>query len=274
MRAESDPLVSVIIPTRNRADSVLNAVHSVFRQTYPALEIIVVDDASNDSTPNALEKISGPFPIKIVRNNTPQGAAASRNRAVEHAKGTFIAGLDDDDLWEPERLKLLLEHFSAECSAVTSFDRMIYGAKSRVWKKKRKITFDDLLYYNMAGNQVLTKKEYIKEAGGYDERLTAAQDYDLWIRLAERFGPVITVPRVLQSVNMDEGRKRITTSVKKAGGYRACFEKHKHKMNPQQIRYQEYRLKLAEGQKTGWIKMFVSVPFSLLKKEITRKLFL
>lgn len=274
MRAESDPLVSVIIPTRNRADSVLKAVQSVFRQTYPAIEVVVVDDASDDSTPEALAKISGPFPMKIVRNDSPQGAAASRNRAIEHASGSFIAGLDDDDVWEPERIRLLVGHFSAGCSAVTSYDRMIYGTKSRVWKKKREITFKDLLYYNMAGNQVLTKKEYVTEAGGYDESLAAAQDYDLWIRLAEKFGPIRTVPRVLQSVNVEEERDRITTSVKKVGGYRACFEKHKHKMDPRQIRYQEFRLKLAEGGKTGWINLFNSVPFSLLKKEITRKLFL
>lgn len=274
MRAESDPLVSVIIPTRNRADSVLEAVQSVFRQTYPAIEIVVVDDASDDSTPDTLEKISGPFPLKTVRNDIPQGAAASRNRAIEHASGTFIAGLDDDDVYDPERIGLLLKHFRTGCSAVTSYDRMIYGTKSRIWKKKRVISFDDLLYYNMAGNQVLTKKEYITEAGCYDESLAAAQDYDLWIRLAERFGPVLTVPRVLQSVNVQEERDRITTSATKAEGYRACFEKHKHKMNPLQIRYQEYRLQLAEGKKTGWVELFNSVPFRLLKKEITRKLFL
>ncbi|PWN05340.1 glycosyltransferase family 2 protein [Rhodohalobacter mucosus] len=274
MRAQSDPTVSVIIPTRNRADSVLNAVESVFRQTYPAIEIIVVDDASDDSTKEALATLSGPFPVKILRNNTPRGAAASRNIAIEHANGSFISGLDDDDLWDPERIRVLYEHFKAGFSAVTSYDRMIYGKKSRVWKKKREIAFEDLLYYNMAGNQLLTKKEYIIEAGGYDESLPAAQDYDLWIRLTERFGPIRTVPRVLQSVNAEEERDRITTSENKVRGYRACLEKHRHKMNTSQIRYQRYRLKLAEGHKAGWLELFRSAPLSLLKKEITRKLFL
>ena len=274
MSAKSEPLVSVIIPTRNRASSVVKALQSVFSQTYPSVEIIVVDDASGDETPETLKELKGQFPVRVFRNSTPMGAAASRNRAIQESEGIYIAGLDDDDTWEPERISLLLKNFRDNHSAVTSYDRMITDSGSRTWKKKLRITLDDLLYYNMVGNQVLTKRDYLMEVGGYDESLPSAQDYDLWIRLSQRFGPVITVPKVLQNIRMDSERERITTSGYATTGYRACFEKHRDKMNPAQVRYQEYRLRLAEEGQTGWIDLLSSVPFTLLKKEITRKLFL
>ncbi|MCC5941458.1 MAG: glycosyltransferase [Balneolaceae bacterium] len=268
------PLVSAYIPTRNRADLVMRAVESVLKQTWQNLELIIVDDASDDRTESLLADIKSEVPVKIVRNSKPLGAAASRNIALNHANGPFVAGLDDDDLWMPERIELLMSAFKDGYSAVCSYDIMDYGERKLTWKKKNLITFDDLLYYNQAGNQVLTKKEYILTIGGYDEDLPSAQDYDLWIRLAQKFGPIKTVKKALQSVTMNENRESISTSGNKSAGYKTCFEKHKEKMNKKQIAYQEYRLKLAEGETAGWLELFRSTPLQLYKKEITRKLLL
>lgn len=267
-------LVSVYIPTRNRPLLLMRAVDSVLKQSWRNFEIIVIDDASDDPTPEILAKLSKEHPLKIIRNESPKGAAASRNIALEHAAGDFVAGLDDDDFWLPERIELLMNAFEAGYSAVCSHDQMEFGTKKMVWEKKPFITFDDLLYYNQIGNQVLTKKEHILAVGGYDESLPSAQDYDLWIRLAEKFGPVKNVPSVLQIVTAEQARESITTSDKKITGYVACFEKHKSKMNPEQAEYQKYRLRLASGEKITWLDLFRSVPKKLLKKEIARKLFL
>lgn len=238
------------------------------------MELVVVDDASEDDTPDLLANLSKEYPITVIRNDQPKGAAVSRNVAIKHARGGFVAGLDDDDFWRPKRIELLMESFEEGFSAVTSNDRMAFGEKEIVWKKKPIITLNDLLYYNQAGNQVLTKKEYLTGVGGYDEKLPSAQDYDLWIRLAHDYGPIKTVPHTLQVVNMEDDRDRISTSGDETTGYQACFEKHQHRMNPAQKKYQTYRIKLAEGEKTGWIEMFKSVPGELMIKEITRKLFL
>lgn len=274
MNGKSAPLVTAIIPTRNRASLLQNAVESVFNQTYGNLEIVVVDDASDDETVTLLKNQAGNNPVSVIRNDHPLGAAACRNIAIRNAKGEFIAGLDDDDTWEPRRIELLMKHFKSGYSAVSSYDRMNYASKSYVWKKKPVITLDDLLYYNMTGNQVLTKKEYIMAVDGYDESLPSAQDYDLWIRLAQKFGPVHVVREVLQQVNLGNNRDRITTSFRKIEGYKACFEKHRSHMNEKQIQYQLYRIKLAEKGQIGWTELFRAVPFKLLRKEITRKLFL
>lgn len=272
--SNQQPLVTAYIPTKNRAESVKKAVQSVLEQTWKNMEIIVVDDASDDETPDILEELAQSSNIKVIRNETPKGAAASRNIAIEQANGEFVAGLDDDDIWRPKRIEYLYEGFTDGISGTCSNDRMIFGEREAVWKKKETITLQDLLYYNQVGNQVLTKKEYILEVGGYDETLPSAQDYDLWIRLAHDFGPIKCVPHTLQVVNMSDDRESITTSDSQIDGYRACFEKHRHKMNKEQETYQLYRIKMAAGKKISWFEMFRSVPSQLLVKEITRKLFL
>ena len=268
------PLVTAIIPTHNRADLLKQAIDSVLEQTWQNYEIVVVDDASDDDTPNLLAEMAKEHPIKVIRNKSSKGAAACRNIAIKQAEGEYITGLDDDDFFRPKRIEMLMEEFDEGYSAVTSNDRMMFGEKEVVWKKKPVITLDDLLFYNQVGNQVLTKKAYLLEVGGYDEELSSAQDYDLWIRLAHDFGPVKNAQQTLQVINMEEDRDRISTSDDQLRGYYDCFEKHKSKMSDRHKMYQQYRIKMVEGEKVGWIEMFRSVPRQLWMKEITRKLFL
>jgi len=271
---QNQPLVTAIIPTKNRCDLLERAIDSIFEQTWKNIELIVVDDASDDETPGFLRKVAENRPVTVIRNKTSKGAASSRNIAIKKARGEYIAGLDDDDFWRPNRIKKLLDAFSDGISAVCSYDRMVFGEREIVWKKKPVITLDDLLYYNRVGNQVLTRKEYLTEVGGYDENLPSAQDYDLWIRLVKKFGPIKTVPAVLQVIHMEESRDRISNSKNQIEGYYQCFEKNKSLMKESHIKYQQYRLRMVEGEPVSWVELFRSVPFRLYIKEIIRKLFL
>ncbi len=271
----SQPLVTAIIPTHNRAELLKRAINSVLKQTWENLEIVVVDDASEDETPLLLEKLAAEHShIRVIRNEKTKKAAASRNIAIKHARGEFVTGLDDDDLWRPTRIERLVEEFEEGYSAVCSYDRMVMDGKEVVWRKPSMITLDDLLYYNQVGNQVLTKKAYLEQVGGYDEDLPSAQDYDLWIRLVKEFGPIRTVTQALQVVNMEEDRNRISTSGEKMKGYYRCFEKHQDWMSKKHKKYQKFRLSLAAGEHKNWLDLFRSVPPKLYVKEITRKLFL
>lgn len=262
------------MPTRNRRNFLNRAIESVLKQTWPSIELIVVDDASDDDTADLLLELQKSTSLRVIRNDTPQGAAASRNLVITRAEGTFITGLDDDDLWMPRRVELMLKEFRDGYSGVSSDDLMDYGKRLIRWKKRKIITHRDLLYYNRAGNQLLTKTKYLQNLGGFDESLLSAQDYDLWIRLTEAYGPIVNAPYLLQTVNMRSDRESITTSDRKLEGYRACFEKHRSKMTPKQVAYQQYRLKLAAGENPSWMEMIRSSPFDLLLKEMKRRIFL
>lgn len=268
-------MVSVYMPTHNRAGYLERAIESVLDQTYSPLELIIVDDASHDATASLLSAYDEKDNVIILRNSEPRGAAVSRNIAVNNARGEFITGIDDDDYWRPNRIEEMVKGWqNGQYGGICSNDRMDFGEREIVWKKKPVIRLQDLLYYNMVGNQVFTKRSYFLELGGYDEKLPSAQDYDLWIRLTHDYGPIKNVQKTTQVVNMRDDEDRITTSGNQIEGYIQCFEKHQTKMNASQMKYQKYRIRLASGEESGWLEMFRSVPGKLLVKEITRKLFL
>ena len=105
--------VSVVIPTFNRKELVFQALDSVARQTCPPLEVIVVDDCSSDGTVEALRAARFPFPVRIVSQATNQGPAAARNAGILKAGGRYIAFLDSDDVWLPEKLERQVALFDA-----------------------------------------------------------------------------------------------------------------------------------------------------------------
>jgi glycosyltransferase involved in cell wall biosynthesis len=103
-------LVSVIIPTYNRASTLARAIESVLKQTYGNLELIVVDDSSNDETSGVVSGIADER-IKYIKFSKNKGVAAARNAGIKESCGDYIAFLDSDDQWLPDKLKLSLEVF-------------------------------------------------------------------------------------------------------------------------------------------------------------------
>jgi glycosyltransferase involved in cell wall biosynthesis len=262
------PLVTAIIPTRNRCETLRRALESVYAQNWEAMEVVVVDDASTDDTPALLKEYSEKKGLRYYRNDQAKGAAVSRNVAIGHATGEYIAGLDDDDLWHPQRIEMLMNALEPGVAGVTSYDLFIRNGKKRLWKKPGLNTHHDLLLYNRVGNQILTKKEYLTAVGGFDESLPSAQDYDLWIRLTVEFGPIKVVKEPLQTI-FEEG-ERISSASGAAAGYEACYRKHEGKMDERQKRYQQYRIKLAAGNKPGLIEFIKAVPPQMFVKELAR----
>lgn len=273
MNSHNQPLISVYLPTRNRAGLVREAVATVQKQSYEQWELIVVNDASDDDTQAVVDRLAQrDSRIRVLHQPKPHGAPAARNRAIAEAQGMWITGIDDDDRWHPDRLMHLYDSFAEGFSAVCSYDVMVDGNRRRVWKKPPVIDLDDLLYYNRVGNQVLTKTENLRAIGGFDEALPAAQDYDCWIRLVEAHGPIKTVPESLQEVAIGATDDRITNSERRLAGYRRCFEKHHDKMSVAHRRYQQYRLKLASGERLSLLHAFRASPPKLWFKELKRML--
>lgn len=267
-----EPLVSAVITTKNRADLLPRALESVHRQSYSNIEIVVVDDGSTDDTAEVLKEFAAKHAIVQIHNEISQGACRARNQGIEAASGEFIAGLDDDDQWYPQRVKLLLEAYRDDFSCVTSDVELVYPNRTITWKKEKLITYNDLLYSNQVGNQVLVKKERLQAVGGFDESLAAAQDYDLWLRLSKAFGPVRNINKPLQKIYMQHGSGQITNTKTQLDGYLSFYEKHKAEMNFAQRRYQLFNIRRAQGKVTSFGEIFSWVPSSFWMKEIKRHL--
>lgn len=268
MSKEDTPLVSAVVTTHNRTQLLPRALDSVAAQTYPNMELIVIDDGSDEDVISIVKSYSNVLRVDFIRNNNALGACRARNQGIEAAEGYFVAGLDDDDQWHLERVEKLVNAYSDDYSFVTSDVRMMYKKGSPVWHKKAVIILDDLLYSNYVGNQGLIKKERLLEVGGFDESLVAAQDYDLWIRLCERFGPVKNVKEPLQNVYLEHGEQRISNPMDQLGGYLTFYKKHKQKMNRSQRKYQLYNIRKATGKVSGLRDIAGWVPLHRYWKEV------
>ena len=269
MENKSKPLVSAIITTHNRADLLPRALDSVVVQTYPNIEIIVVDDGSTDDTSSVVESYQQEIQINYIRLDDSVGACRARNTGIEAASGMFVAGLDDDDQWHRKRIEKLFEGYSDEYSAVTSDVVMVRPNSTAVWKKPKYIDFESLLYTNLVGNQVLVRRSRLLEVGMFDAGLEAAQDYDLWIRLCEAFGPIFNVQQPLQTIFMDHEEGRITNS-SSFRGYLQFYEKHKHYFNRAQRKYQLYNIRRAQRKGETLAEFVNCVPPFRYWKELKR----
>lgn len=260
--------VTVYIPTRNRVDLLRQALASVEAQTYPQIEVIVVDDGSDDGTAAYLASYGSRHSFRWFRNGTPLGANAARNTAIRHASGRFITGLDDDDRFHPDRVRSLMSAWDERWSMLTSDDILTTAAGDVRWRKKRVITADDLLFRNRIGNQVLTLRERVIEVGLFDESLTAAQDHDLWIRLALRFGDALSLPEALQTVRATSAGDRITTG--RNTGYYDLYLKHKSRMSRAQRAFHVYTIRRQQGKGHNLCEFLSWVPMRFLPMELRK----
>jgi glycosyltransferase involved in cell wall biosynthesis len=195
-------LVSVYIPTRNRRVLVERAIRSVLEQDYPELELLVVDDASTDETPSVLAAMAASDPRLVVfAHDRPMGAPAARNRAIAAAKGAFITGLDDDDYFEPTRLRRFVSAWK-ELESQGKMPSCLYAQSVSmrggrpIWVSVRpnSVEYADLFTQNVIGNQVFAPREHFIGAGLFDEQLPAWQDLDLFIRILLKYGTAHLVP--------------------------------------------------------------------------------
>ena len=262
-------LVSVIITTYNRADILKNAIQSVLAQTYPNIEIIIVDDCSEDHTEQIVKELSKvtSFPIKYIKLAQNSGANKARNTGIIEAKGRFITGLDDDDIMHPERIQILMDAYEDNYAFVFS---TIYFVKNGLTQKKdfahfkNFVTLNDLLYYNCVGNQVLAKKEDFLDAGLFDEKLIAAQDYDMWIKFLIKKRVAKKIDKPLLYVDRNEEVNRISSHSKKIKGYMDVYKKYKKIMRIEHKKFQLFKLLLLKGKKINYKTFFKLLVFAKL----------
>lgn len=243
------PLVSVYLPTRNRAALLPRAVDSVLRQDHTNLELLIVDDASTDATPDLLARLAAADPrVQVFRQKRPSGAPAARNVAIRAASGRYVTGLDDDDEFLPGRITSLLGAFDERYAFVCSGAYVNFGDWHRLTRASAAtITLDGELFGDQVGTQVLTTRERLLEVGGYDLAMPASQDYDLWTRLIARFGPALRLAEPTYLVHLDQEIQRV--SLNRLEGARCFLEKHKPQMNALQVRQHELKIFMLEGKR-------------------------
>jgi len=194
---KTDPLVSVIIPTYNRADLIKRAMDSVFAQTYSNLEIIVVDNASLDNTAEVVSSFSDKR-LKFIRHDVNKGPAASRNTGLKNSHGDYITFLDSDDEWIPKKLACQLDVFKQEGERIglvftNGFNESINTmaitgpVSSGIYYDPGRDKFYPLRKLITTLSSWMLPFEVTKEVGYFDEAMITWDDGDYLARVAYKF---------------------------------------------------------------------------------------
>ncbi|MCD6296628.1 MAG: glycosyltransferase family 2 protein [Deltaproteobacteria bacterium] len=184
--------VSVIIPTFNRAERVARAISSVIDQTFADFEIIVVDDGSQDNTEHTAAQFGES--ITYIAHTSNLGVSAARNTGIKKSASPFIAFLDSDDHWLPQKLSVQVEFFNNHPQAVACQTEETWIRNGRRVNPKKKhlkpsgnIFEPSLKLCLVSPSAVMLKRTLLEEVGLFDEDLPACEDYDLWLRIACRY---------------------------------------------------------------------------------------
>lgn len=188
----SEPAVSVVIPAFNCARYLPGSIASALSQDYPVHEVLVADDGSTDETPRVMEAYAkDPRVLYLPGEN--RGPSAARNRAVRAAAGDAVAFLDADDLWLPGKLSAQVPLLAPERKGLVYGLRLPVDPEGRPLDREHPACFrgevlSQIYSYNfVCTSSALVKKSCFEKAGFFDETLTTAEDYDLWVRMAAYF---------------------------------------------------------------------------------------
>ena len=236
-------LVSVIIPAYNREKTIEKAVQSVLDQTYKDIEVIVVDDGSTDATVSVVKDI-GDKRVKCISLDKNSGACRARNKGIEKARGRYIAFQDSDDIWKSEKLEKQIAILKSKPADLT------FCAFERIRDTERTIMplLDEglvsrkaLLGKSLVSTQTLVGKRECFEKIVFDEEMPRLQDYDITIRLSEKFDfYFIKEPLVEMYVGNDSISR---STIKLLNAEQRIFAKYKSEME----QYPAFKLYNLEG---------------------------
>ncbi|WP_319588937.1 glycosyltransferase family A protein [uncultured Desulfobulbus sp.] len=215
-------MISVIIPTYNRALHLVRAVESVLSQRRLCDELIVVDDGSTDATPDVVQRLAAGsvVPIHLLRQDN-RGASAARNLGIRRARGELLAFLDSDDWWLPNKLVLQAAAMAAQPEFLISHTRERWFRRGQRVNQKKKhdpphgdIFAASLGMCVVGMSTVMARRQLFDRYGLFDEALPCCEDYDLWLRVGCR-EPFLLVPEPL--TGKDGGRPDQLSEIHRVG---------------------------------------------------------
>jgi glycosyltransferase involved in cell wall biosynthesis len=263
------PLVTVVIPTYNHARFLGDALRSVLDQTFTDWEAIVIDNHSQDNTDDVVASFADPR-IKLLKIQNNGVIAASRNMGVRAAKGEWIAFLDSDDRWTPNKLHVSIKHVNNMIDLIYH-DLEIVGEVPGFFQRKRvksrrvksPVAIDLLVNGNaIANSSVVVRKILLDKIGGINEssKIIAAEDYNTWLRIGQITEKFFYIHEVLgYYMQHDQGVSRKDMSV--PAKY-ACAE-FLHLLKDRQKQKLESNLRFTGGQFA-----FVSGNYMTARKEL------
>jgi glycosyltransferase involved in cell wall biosynthesis len=184
------PLISVVVPAYNTRGTIAETLDSVLAQTFTDYEVVVVDDGSPD---DVADFVAQTYPqVRLVRQEN-RGLAGARNTGLQEARGVFVAFLDSDDVWLPEKLARQAEQIRAHTEAKVFYSDCWFwrdGKRTGRWSELHRHA-DGAIARQLVQREVMlpvltvvARREAVLEVGGFDESLREVEDYDLWLRLA------------------------------------------------------------------------------------------
>ncbi len=247
------PVVSVVIPTYNRLPKVKDAIDSVLSQTYRDFEFWVVDDGSTDGTGEALRVFGNK--IKYISQDN-RGASAARNLGARVSRGKYLAFLDSDDLWEPEKLEIQVKCMEENPQFPLCYTDEIWIRKGiRVNPKKRHGKYSGWIFEKclplciISPSSALMRRALFEETGGFDETLPVCEDYDFWLRVTCRY-PVLFID---QKLIVKKGGHGDQLSIRSWGNDRYRIMALEKLLSSQNLKAEEKRMAAEELVRKSYI---------------------
>lgn len=229
-----NPIISIIIPTYNREKLIIKALNSIFNQTFQDFEILIIDDASTDNTRNVVENLKNQK-IRYYRLDKNGGQCVARNYGIKRASGKYIAFLDSDDEWLPEKLGSQLKCFEEGPDNMGA----VYGQSYQRFELSGTTAFKDGPYYR--GNiydkfsqgfcpptpsLFLVRKDVLEKVNYFDEQLITFVDLDLWLRISREYlFDFVEHPIIIKYEQI--GDQYVNNFMKRYNGYRLFLKKWK-----------------------------------------------
>jgi len=274
------PKVSVIIPTYNRVEHLIPAIKSVIDQTYQNFELIVSDDGSTDSTRQTVNALNS-SKVRYIPNKGSKGPGGNRNNGISHARGEYIAFLDDDDEWLPKKLQYQVNILNKSSSTICG----VFTNVNFKDKKSGQLIKRNPLFFNRRQNLIrqliikspiytstaMIKRTCLEKVGRFDESIPYMEDLDLWIKLSLKWQfEYLSLPMINYYVHSDDQMsKNIQGQI---AGKEKLFKRYPFLFQQDRKRWSRYLLSLGvhycqiNNMKQGRINIFKSICVYPFKK--------
>ncbi len=250
-----DKKVCIIVPTHNRAEMLDRALRSILAQTYVNWETVIIANGCTDATIPVVRKyMSDDGRFRLIEIKDSIGGAKARNIGLDNTSGDYLAFLDDDDEWLPDKLAEQVDAIERTNSPIVGCDYHYYinGTYEKTSRLDSSVTLDDMYYENILGSYsfCMTRTRYVKGIR-INEKLFACQDWDLWIKIMLAEGrKCIVVKKPLVKYHQHVWA-RITDQKDKAMKARSVFLKsHWRRLDIRQKRYHLLKREVIDGRQT------------------------